>query len=501
MTAPPRPLRVAVVGAGFGGVGMAARLLQEAAGGLPVTVTVLERGPDVGGVWRENAYPGAACDVPSHLYSFSFAPKPDWSRRFAPQPEIADYLREVAERFGVRARTRFGVEVTEARYDETSATWVLALGDGGTLEADVLVAACGQLSRPAYPPLPGRETFAGQAFHTATWPRDAALAGRRIAVVGTGASAIQVVPAVVDEVASLTLFQRHPPYVIRKPDRAYPPALQRAFARVPGLLRASRWANYWWNETRSLGFNTEPRLLAPFEWAFRARLRRQVADPALREVLTPRERIGCKRILISNDYYDALQRPHARVVTAPVAAVEPAGLRTADGELHEVDTVVWGTGFRATDFLVPMQVAGRGGRRLADVWADGAQAHLGLTVPGFPNLFLLYGPNTNLGHNSIVVMLEGQIGYVVSAVRRLARGDVRAVEVRPEVFAGFRRWVQQRSAGTVFATGCSSWYRTAAGVFTNNWPASTLTYRWRTRRFRDAEHVLEPAAQRTGVAA
>jgi cation diffusion facilitator CzcD-associated flavoprotein CzcO len=478
---------VTVIGAGFGGVGMAARLLRA---GLR-DVTVLERGDRIGGVWAANTYPGAACDVPAALYSFSFAPKTDWTRRFPPQSEIRDYVEDVARRFGVLDRIRFGVEVVDARWDDDRARWVLTLADGGTRETDVLVTACGQLSRPAVPPIPGREAFAGTAFHSSGWRHDHDLTGRRVAVVGTGASAIQFLPHVAERAAATTLFQLDAPHVVPKPDRPYPARLRAAFRRVPGLLALNRAATYVHYESRALGFTRWPGLMSLIDKKARAHLARQVADPDLRDRLQPHGVPGCKRILLSNDYYPALDRPSVDVVTEPITEIRPHAVVTADGREHAVDTIVWGTGFRATEFLVPMTVTGSGGRDLREEWRDGAEAYLGIAVGGFPNLFLLYGPNTNLGHNSIVYMLESQIRYVVQAVRRLA-AEAATLEVRPEVQRGFVEWVQQRITETVWDRGCTSWYRTASGRNTNNWPDFTFAYRARTRRFDPADYRIEP---------
>jgi cation diffusion facilitator CzcD-associated flavoprotein CzcO len=479
---------VTVVGAGFGGIGMAVRLARA---GIR-DITVLERADRVGGVWAANSYPGAACDIPASLYSFSFAPKTDWTRRYPPQAEIREYLEDVAARFGVLPRIRFGVEVTDARFDEASGRWVLTLADDGTHETDVLITACGQLSRPAVPPLPGLDEFAGTTFHSATWRHDHDLTGRRVAVVGTGASAIQFLPHVAEQAAHTTLFQLDAPHVIPKPDRPYGDRLRVAFRRVPGLLALNRAATYLQYELRAVGFTRWPGLLELIDRQAKRHLRRQIRDPRLRAALEPQGAPGCKRILLSNDYYPALDRPSVDVVTAPITKVLPDGLLTDEGTTHPVDTIIWGTGFRATDFLTPMSVTGPAGRDLREAWADGAEAYLGITVAGFPNLFLLYGPNTNLGHNSIVYMLESQISYVVQAVRRLADG-ARTVSVRPEVQRRYNDWVQRRITATVWDRGCTSWYRTPSGRNTTNWPDFTFLYRARTRRFRDDDYELTGA--------
>ncbi|MGZ4541508.1 MAG: flavin-containing monooxygenase [Blastococcus sp.] len=483
----PRTPAVTIIGAGFGGIGMAIRLAQA---GID-DVTILERADRVGGVWQANSYPGAACDVPASLYSFSFAPKADWTRRYPPQPEIRQYLQETAERFGVLPRIRFGVEVVDARYDEAGARWVLTLADGGTVETDVLISACGQLSRPAVPAIPGLDDFAGTAFHSAHWRHDHDLTDRRVAIVGTGASAIQFLPHVVAEAAHTTLFQLDAPHVIPKPDRPYSDRLRTAFRRVPGLLALNRAATYLQYELRAIGFTRWPGILRLVDGQAKKHLRAQVRDPALRQVLEPHGLPGCKRILLSNDYYPALDGPAAEVVRSPITRVVRDGVLTADGSRHEVDTIIWGTGFQATDFLTPMTVTGPRGRDLHEAWRDGAEAYLGISVAGFPNFFLLYGPNTNLGHNSIVYMLESQIRYVVQAVRRLASG-ARTVDVRPEAQRRYNDWVQRRITATVWDRGCTSWYRTASGKNTTNWPDFTFAYRARTRRFDEDSYVVEP---------
>ena len=482
---------VAIIGTGFGGIAAAVHLKRAG-----VTDLVLfERADDIGGVWRDNTYPGAACDVMSHLYSLSFAPKADWSRKFAPRAEIHQYLRDVARDFDVVRHVRLSTEVLAAAFDEAENRWVLTLSTGEEHRADVLIAATGQLSRPSRPAVPGLENFRGTVFHSAEWNHEHDVTGRRVAVIGTGASAVQFVPAVAPGTASLTVFQRSAPYVLPKPDGDYSERARWAYARVPGLLRLSRARIYATNELRSLGFNTEPRLLFAHRARFRRYLREAVPDAGLRARLTPTDPMGCKRILMSNDWYRSLQLPHVEVVTEPITGVREHAVVTADGGEHEVDTIVLGTGFAATGFLLPMRVTGRGGRDLHEQWADGASAHLGTVVPGFPNLFVLYGPNTNLGHNSIIVMLEAQIRWVVQAVRLLRRGLARTLEVRPEVAAGFDAWVRERVGHTVFAGGCRSWYLTASGRNTQNWPASTLTFRRRLRRLRLDEFVVDAPAE------
>ncbi|MBW0088282.1 alpha/beta hydrolase fold domain-containing protein [Pseudonocardia sp. KRD-184] len=473
------PVRVAVVGAGFGGIGMGAALR-----GTGAEVTILDRADGVGGVWRANTYPGAACDVPSHLYSFSFAPGREWTRRFAPQPDILRYLERVAAEHGLAPRLR--TEVTEAHWDDARGAWRLDLSDGETLEADVLVPACGQLSRPAAPRIPGLDAFTGPVFHSAEWDHDVDLTGRRVAVVGTGASAIQFVPAIVDRVASLTVFQRSAPYLIPKPDRAYSTTHHAFFRAVPAWRSAARAFWFGFFETGALGFTAVRSLTVPFRWAFEGLVRSQVRDAALREKLRPDYPVGCKRVLISSDWYPAVAQPHVDVVTAGVAGVTAGSVLAEDGTEHPADVIVLGTGFATTDFLTPMKVFGPGGAELSDRWRAGARAHLGITVPGFPNLFLLYGPNTNVGSGSIVHMLESQIAYVRQAVAAVA-GGAGPLSVRPDVESRFDTEVQDRLGRSVW-TGCQSWYRTASGRIVNNWPGLMREYRRRTAQFDVTEY-------------
>ncbi|MBB6629292.1 NAD(P)/FAD-dependent oxidoreductase [Nocardioides sp. KIGAM211] len=471
----PGPPSVIVVGAGFGGLGAAAALRR-----VGITdVTILERAEDVGGVWRDNTYPGAACDVPSPLYSWSWATNPDWSRRYSGQPDILDYIRRTAAEHGLRDLVRFGTTVTAATYDEQRHRWRVRTTTG-ELEADLLVSAVGQLSNPVIPRIPG--SFDGPSFHSAQWRHDVDLKGKRVAVVGTGASAIQFVPGIVDRVGAMTVFQRSAPYVVPKPDAAYGERHRRMFRRFPATLAAERRAVFWVTERFNAALEgtspvTRP-LLAAVENAWRLMLRRQVPDPVLRAKLVPDYTLGCKRLLFSNAWYPALARDHVDVVTEEVTGLEPTGVRTADGVLHEVDVVIWGTGFAATQFLAPMTVTGVGGRDLHEEWSDGARAHLGITVPGFPNLFCIYGPNTNLGGSSIIAMQEAQSAYVAQVARRIADGDARALGVRPDVADAYDREMQTRLSSSVWS-GCTSWYRDGTRI-TTNWPGQVREYQRRT---------------------
>jgi cation diffusion facilitator CzcD-associated flavoprotein CzcO len=473
---------VAIVGGGFGGVAAGVELRRR---GIEDFV-VLERGETLGGVWRANTYPGAACDVPSHLYSFSFAPHAGWSRRFSPGAEIQAYLEDVARRFEVLPRVRFGSDVERAVFDDAEGRWRLELAGGEEVEADVLITACGQLTRPAIPHVPGLERFQGAMFHSAHWDHDQDLEGRKVAVLGTGASAIQFVPAIAPRVERLTVFQRSAPWVLPKTDRAYAERTKRLYARVPALQRL--WRRAWWAWMESLVpvFTRRPsraaRAMTVFYRALAnahraAQLR---GDRRLLAATRPSYAIGCKRILITSDWYPTLRRENVELVNAPIREVVAGGIVTEDGRHHAVDTILFGTGFTATEFLAPMEVEGRDGRRLAAEWAHGAEAYLGITVPGFPNLFLLYGPNTNHGTGSAIELLEAQARYAADAVRMLDTGMAQRLEIRQEVHDAFQRELRERLADSVWAT-CSSWYVTADGRVTNNWPGSQTEYRRRTR--------------------
>lgn len=487
---PATSVRIAIIGSGFGGLGMAIRLKQADIDDF----VILEKAAELGGTWRDNAYPGAACDVPSHLYSYSFEPKFDWSYRFAPQAEILDYLRHCAHKYDLLPHIRFNTEVRAARFDERSQRWTIETSSGARFDAQVLVTACGQLNRPAYPDLTGLESFQGKSFHSARWDHDYDFAGKRVAVIGTGASAIQFVPRLATQAAQLTLFQRSAPYVLPKPDRPYRPWEQRLLRRFPLLHRISRAKIYSLYETRVFGFTLLTAVMRVMKWRWAHYLRRSVPDPMLRAKLVPDYPMGCKRILLANDYYPALTRPNVEVVTDAIREVRAHGIVDASGREHPVDAIVYGTGFKATEFLAPMTITGRDGRELHEAWRDGAEAYLGITVAGFPNLFLLYGPNTNLGHSSIVYMLESQIGYVMQCLATLERRRLASLEVRPEVQNRFNRWLQRQIRRSVWSQGCQSWYMTASGKQTNNWPGFTFIYRFLTRRPKLRAYRLEPPA-------
>jgi cation diffusion facilitator CzcD-associated flavoprotein CzcO len=477
---------VAIVGAGFGGIGLGIKLREA---GIE-SFTILEKASRLGGVWRDNSYPGLTCDVPSHLYQFSFEPNHAWSRRFPQRDEILAYLDHCADKYGLRDHIRTSTEVASADFDDERGRWRVNLVGGEVLEADVLVTATGQLSRPAFPRIEGLDRFKGEMFHSARWNHDYDMGGKRVAAIGTGASAVQYVPEIAPLVERLHLFQRTPGWLVPKPDRPYRPREKMLFRRFPKILALSRLLSYIRFELFTLGMTRFPWLLRGHENAYKRRLRREIPDPELRERMVPDYPMGCKRVLISNDWLPALARPNVEVVCDPIAAITERGVATADGKEREVDAIVLGTGFQAHRFLAPMSIRGRDGRDLNEAWADGAEAYLGLAVSGFPNMFMLYGPNTNLGAGSIITMLESQIRFVVEAVGELRRRGARWMDVRGDVHTAFNQEVQRRLDDSVWTAGCNSWYRNEAGKVTNNWIGFVTEYRRRTRRPDPADFEL-----------
>lgn len=478
-----RPPHVAIIGAGFGGLAVAQKL---AAAGHHDFV-IYERAEDVGGTWHANTYPGAACDAPSHVYSYSFAQDVDWSRRFAAGSEIKIYLQRCVERAGIADRVRTGADVVAARW--TGNAWELELSDGQIAHADILVPAVGQLTEPFVPKLPGLDTFSGPAFHTARWRHDVDLTGKHVAVIGTGASAIQVVPAIAAHTGHLTVFQRTAPYVFGKADVAYSDRLHRRYRKLPFLRKAMRQSIWSYFELVTVMFTRLPAVLAVLGGIHGRVLRSQVPDLLIREKLTPTERIGCKRILISDDYYPTMARPDVTLETGAIASVTDTGVRTDDGTHHRADAIVFATGFVTAPFASTLNVTGRGGRTLTDAWGARAAAFLGLSVPGFPNMFLVYGPNTNLGSGSIVYMLEAQADHIVSAVATLTATGSSVIEVRAGAHRKFLSELESRQRRTVWQA-CQSWYRDAAGHDTHNWPGLMSSYRRRTRHVRREDYSI-----------
>lgn len=477
---------IAIIGAGFAGIGSAIRLLQAGIGSF----TIFERAGEIGGTWRDNTYPGAACDVPSHAYSLSFEPHPGWTRKFSPAEEIQAYLLRLVEKWGLRAHLRLGTEIVEARFDEAAGAWTLTTGAGETVRARVVISAVGGLVDPALPEIKGLESFAGEIFHTARWNHDYELTGKRVAVIGTGASAVQVVPAIAGQVERLTVFQRTPAWVVPKLDKRYSPRARRLFARFPLLLRASRFVKYATSELLGpMIFLDAPRLSALGERMSLRHLHAQVKDPALREKLTPHFQFGCKRILVSDDYWASFERDDVELETEPIDRIDREGIVTQGGARRDLDAIVLATGFAVGLASAPFPVTGRGGLALDDVWRGGAVAYKGMTVSGFPNWFILMGPNTGPGHTSVLVYTEAQIAHVLGAIRRIRRENLRFVDVRPEVLARYDAGIQARMKHMVWHT-CKSWYLSADGSNHALYPGFAAEYALRTRRFRAADTEL-----------
>ncbi len=492
-------VKVAIIGAGFSGLGAAIALKRAGRHDL----VILERSDDVGGTWRDNTYPGCACDVPSQVYSFSFARNPRWSRAFSPQPEIQAYLQQVARDHDLAPHLRLSCELLDATWSAGQQRWHLTTSQGA-LTADVLIAGTGPLSAPTVPALSGLASFAGTTFHSATWDHSWHAADRRVAVIGTGASAIQFVPHLQPDAARLVVFQRTAPWVLPRADRAISPLEQRLYSRFPLWQKAVRAGIYLGRESHILGFRFSPRLMRVAQKLALKNLE-QVADPVKRAQLTPTFTLGCKRVLLSNSYYRALDADNTDVVTDPIVEVVPTGVVTAgpSGErvTHEVDTIVFGTGFSVTDPPIAAQVHAHG-TSLREHWAQtGMQALHGMAIAGYPNLFLLVGPNTGLGHSSIVLMIEAQVGHVLQALDALDAGGYGALEPRAEVQAAHNRDLQRQLAKTVWNRGgCASWYLDAEGRNTTLWPTFTFSFMRRLRRFDAEEWVLHPAVRVTAPA-
>jgi cation diffusion facilitator CzcD-associated flavoprotein CzcO len=486
---------IAVVGGGFGGVGAAAMLKREGYD----DVTVFEKGERVGGVWQHNTYPGAACDIPSHLYEYSFAPN-RWSRRYAPQAEIQGYVEGVARRFGVLDRVRIGTEVSSAAWDEGRGKWSLETS-AGPHEADLLITACGQLSVPTVPPIQGLESFEGPAFHTAEWRHDVDLSGKRVTVVGSGCSAIQVVPAIQPEVAQLDVYQRSPGWTLPKMDFEYSARAHALFRRVPALRRFDRASVFAFQEFAAAALTHKRWLLPALRAVGRRQINAAISDPELRRKVTPSDEFGCKRIMLTDEWYPTLTEPNVDLVAERIEAVTPAGIRDASGVERATDAIVLATGFASHDFVAPMEISGRAGRTLGQEWGEIARAYLGLSVPGFPNMFLLYGPNTNGGSGSVVNTLECGIGHVLAALREMESARARQIEVKREAAEAFDRELRAALAKTVWHSGCSNWYVDENGNDPSNWPWIWSTYKRRTERLAPGAYELSVSAMPVSAAA
>ncbi len=471
-------VKVAVIGAGLGGIGMAIRLKE----GGEDSFVLVEKADRVGGTWRDNTYPGAACDVQSHLYWFSFDDQPDWSRVYPLQAEILANIERLVDRHAIRPHIRFNAELASARWDDARAVWRLAIADGRAITADALVTAWGQLNRPSFKDIPVVADFAGDWFHSATWDHGVKLEGRRVAAIGNGPSAAQFIPEVAAVAGHLSVFQRSPNYVVPRMDRPYTDEERQACLEDPSRLAESRMGFYLEHETWHQAMRLGTPTAAEFGRVARAQLDAQVHDPELRERLWPSYPVGCKRLVISDDFLPTFNRDNVSLVTERIERIEAAGVRTADGALHEVDVVIYGTGFDTLQFLGTGDVTGRGGQSLRQTWREAPEAYLGMTVAGFPNFFMLYGPNTNLGHNSILLMLEAQYRYITEALATSAANGGRPLDVKPDALAAFNARLQEELRGSSWAGGCVSWYKTAAGRIVNNWSGSVEDYKAHTAR-------------------
>ncbi|MDV7242813.1 MULTISPECIES: NAD(P)/FAD-dependent oxidoreductase [Rhodococcus] len=493
----PQHVHTLVVGAGFAGMGLAARILRSRP---EADVLIIERGYDVGGTWRDNTYPGCACDVPTSLYSFSFAPSADWSHTFARQPEIYRYLKKVAADTGILSRVVTDCALEQADWDDAKAVWHVRTSRG-SLTADVVVAATGALSTPSIPDMPGLDTFGGTTFHSATWNHDHDLTGERVAVIGTGASAMQFVPEIAPRAKHVTVFQRTPAWVIPRLDRVLSDPEKRLYRRIPLVQKAVRASVYSFREALGGVLAHATGLLPLFEMVARAHLRRQVRDPELRQKLTPDFTIGCKRMLLSNDWLRTLDRPDVTLVDAGLAGITEDGVVDAVGNEHKVDTIIFATGFTPTEPPVAHALRGTDGHTLAEHWKGSPHAYKGTTVAGFPNLFLMYGPNTNLGHSSIVYMLESQSAYITDALDAMRDNDITAFEVTEEAQRRYNARIQSGLQSTVWNKGgCSSWYYDAEGRNSVQWPTFTFRFRSQLQRFDRENYVARRRSEKEAVA-
>lgn len=481
----PITTRVLIVGSGFSGMGMGIALKKQA-----VDFLILEKADEIGGTWRDNTYPGCACDIPSHMYSFSFEPKADWTHMWSFQPEIFDYLKGVADKHQLRRNVRFGTQVDRAHWDETERRWHIFDTDGQEYIAQFLVSGAGGLHIPSIPDVPGSDQFAGATFHSAQWDHSVDITGKRVAIIGTGASAIQIVPAIIDQVAQLQLYQRTPAWVMPRPNNGFPQWMRTMFSTVPGARALMRAGIYWIHEGVGFAMTQQPRLLKIVELLGKWNINRSIKDPELRRKLTPDYVAGCKRILNSDTYYRGIANPKAQVITEGIERMTADGIVTRDGDLHPVDVVLWCTGFHVTDSYTYVDIKGLGGEDLVDRWnAEGMAAHRGITVAGMPNLFFLLGPNTALGHNSVVFMIESQIKYVAQAIAAADKAGAAALMPRHKAQDDYNAELQQNLNGTVWSTGgCRSWYMDDHGVNRTLWSGMTWQYWLATRRFQASEY-------------
>ena len=500
--------RIAIIGTGFGGLGMAITLRRA---GINNFLLIEKRG-DIGGTWRDNTYPGCACDVPSHLYSYSFEINPNWSHVFPPRDEVFAYLTRLARKYQLYAQTRFNTEIATCHFDEDAGHWRLKTRQGEEIEADIVIAALGQLNRPKVPQLKGASDYRGVIFHSAEWQHGHDFKSKRIGVIGNGPSAAQFIPALVRSGAQVRVFHRSPAHVMPRNDKPYPAAVRFLFRWVPGWVRAYRFLIYWLLERNFVLFNEWRQGMSwPARFGLRAlnldggltkmiaeHFDEQVKDPKLRKILQPDYPIGCKRVVVADDYYPALQAENCELVVEPIQRLTAKGVEVGEGKArthYDCDAIIYGTGFATSEFLSPMKIVGRRGHSLNKSWANGAEAYLGIAMPEFPNFFMLYGPNTNLGHNSIIFMLECQIRYIMSALKKLQQNKALYMEVRQDAMAQFSSYLHARLKSSVWEGDCSSWYKNDAGRVVNNWPDYTFRYARATAQCRDADYQFHPPAR------
>lgn len=475
---------IIIIGTGFAGLGMAIKLLKQG----NTNFIIAERSATIGGTWRDNTYPGAACDISSHLYSFSFEQNPNWSRMFADQWEILEYTKHCITKYGLEKYIRLNTEVTGGSFDEASGMWTLNLKDGGTLTANIVVNALGPLNRPQIPNIKGLADFKGRVFHSSEWDHTFDYKGKKVAVVGTGASAVQIVPAIAKDVEQLTVFQRSAPWVIPKADRPMKEWEKKMFRILPFTQRMLRWKWYWQNELIGTLIFTRPRANKMVQNMVVKFINKKIKDPALREKLIPDYTMGCKRITPSKEYYPALLRKNVDLVNAGIDKVEGTTIFTADGKQYQADAIVLATGFKAADAPVDFIVKGRGGRILAEDWKEGPEAYYGTTVTGYPNLFFLIGPNTGLGHNSMIFVIESQVNYVLDSIKNLEKRKAKFMDVKPQAQKLYNEGIQEKLKRTVWATGCRSWYIAANGRNTTVWPQLTYTMWFKMKRIKPSAY-------------
>lgn len=489
--------RTVIIGSGFGGLGAAIRLKQSG----DHDFMVVERAQDVGGTWRDNTYPGCRCDVQSNLYSFSFAPNASWSETFPTQPEIYAYLQGVAADAGLGPHLRFGFDVEDVSFEESSGRWRVTSTSGAVVTADAVIVATGGLAEPKLPDIDGIDSFDGPIIHSAAWDDSVDLSTARVGVIGTGASAIQIIPAIAPFVDHLTVFQRTPAWVLPHPGRAVSKRAKALYTRLPFTQRLARWADYWTREALVIPFVKRPSMMAGAEKQARAHLEAQVADPELRAKLTPSYRLGCKRVLISDDYYPALASSTTTLETAGIERLTPTGVVAADGRSIDLDVVISATGFYVTDNPMASKIHGRAGQSLADAYTGTLPNYLGTTFPGFPNLFMITGPNTALGHSSMVFMIESQLNYIVEAMGTIDRAGAALIEPKASVAAAHAAAIDKKLPSTIWGSGCASWYLTEDGRNVTIWPDFTFTYRSRTRHFVRDDHLLgqRPSPEKDGT--